>query len=115
MERESHHVVLVLDIMLPENEVINAINDIIVERGVRRVVIHVLSSEGRPKYLEKLRRILPSLLNVSVMVKYAGSSQEDLVKLLGNLPKDAVDVLVGSTSLELDTLLEGLGVSHRFL
>ncbi|MEM0362158.1 MAG: hypothetical protein QXH57_03700 [Sulfolobales archaeon] len=113
IEEGAYHVILILSRDYLGDSVVGEVNNLVVGRGVRRLVIHVISPDGRPKYFEWLRSILSSLISCSIVVRYEGSSKEDLINLLKSLRNDTTLILVSDQ--EFEGVLRELGFNYKFL
>lgn len=90
IELKSHHMVIILDGDLNGLEmVLRKMTELSVKNGFRRYVIHVISTYGSPYYLEKLRYLLQLIASYTVVIRYEGSSSEDLLNLVSRLPSDS--------------------------
>lgn len=113
VEEGAYHVVLILNRDYSGDGVVSEVNNLVVSRGVRRLVIHVISPEGRPKYFKWLRSIISSLVSCSLVVRYEGSSKEDFTNLLRSLRSDATSILTDDHRFE--EVLQELGFNYKFL
>lgn len=113
IEDDAYHVVLILNRDYLRDDVVSEVNNVVVGRGVRRLVIHVVSPDGRPKYFKWLRSILSSLISCSLVVRYEGSSKEDLTNLLRSLRSDTTSILVDDQGFE--EALREIGFNYKFL
>jgi len=73
------------------------------ERKTRNIVLRVVSTLPRPKYLESLRDLIQNNISYALTIKYAGSSSEDLRKLVNE--EDLKDVYVDDPSSDLVKVL----------
>ncbi|MEM4520082.1 MAG: hypothetical protein QXD94_06565 [Sulfolobales archaeon] len=116
IEDDAHHLVLILNHDYLGSSVIDEVHDLIVNSRVRRFIIHVISSDGRPKYLDKLRPILTSIMSCTLMVRYEGSTEEDFRNLINSLRRDNTTVLiVGGNGQVFEEVLHELGFKYKFL
>lgn len=79
-----------------------------VKRKTRNIVINIVSSLPRPKYLEILRDLIQNNISYALTIKYAGSSSKDLRKLINE--RDLKDVYVDDPSSNLIEILHSFGI-----
>ncbi len=114
---DTHHIVVVLGDGGSIDKLVSLTNEFIIKRGVRRLFIHVISKDGRPKYFERFRHVLQSLLHCSLIIKYEGSTTDDFIKLIKsthdlNDLSNLVVVLVGESPTGLKGFLKELGINY---
>ncbi len=115
IERGAYHVILILNYDYLNDEVINKVNEVMIHNNVRKLVLHVISSEGRPTYLEKLRTVLSSTFPYSLVVRYWGSTVDDLVKIIKLYRNESMIALVSGDAQEFKGVLEGFSINYELL
>lgn len=115
IEDDAHHLILILNHDYLEGSAIREINNLILNSKVRRLVVHVVSPDGRPNYLEKLKPILTSIMSCSLVVRYEGYTKEDLRNLLKSQKRDNTTVLMSNDDRGFKEVLQELGFNYKFL
>ncbi len=85
---------------------------------VRDVVIHVVSTYGRPYYMLALRDFIQNNISMGLTIDYWGSTPEDLTNLLRSLRKGGNTFKVcvlGRVPQEFMKVLESLEVGYECL
>lgn len=112
IESNAHHILVVLDDCNDLTELSGIVNELAVKKHLKRLVIHVMSSDGKPTYLSKLRSLLQSVVPYTLIVRFEGVAVEDLFKVIKRLPKDSLAVVCSS---EITDKLDELGVEYVVL
>jgi len=72
----------------PGRELYSYVVGLASKHRVRDVVIHVVSTYGRPHYMRALRDFIQSNISMSLTISYCGSTSEDLTSLLKSLREE---------------------------
>lgn len=115
IENDAYHMILILNHNYPYDEVVKEINEVIIRNRVRRLVLYVVSPEGRPAYLERLRTTLTSIIHCSLIVRYGGSIVDDLIKLVKSYPKEFMTALISSDAQGFKEVLDEAGINYKLL
>ena len=109
-ERNAYEAVVVLaGKKIRIGEFLNNLVKASVERKTRNIVLNVVSALPRPKYLEVLRDLIQSNISYALTIKYAGSSIQDLRKLINE--RNLRDVYVDNPSSDVVRILNSFNIN----
>jgi len=117
VEDSAHHILLVLN-PRPEggDTYLGRLSSIVYERismnKSKRIVFHVISSLGRPFYIEKLKSFIQNNIGLSLTIRFHGVSPDDLEGFLKKSLGRIDSILIERDLLEYRRVLDKHGVEY---
>jgi len=116
LENNAFHLVLILNEgKVPSAKVIGEIQRKLTSQQLWNATIYIISNVSTPFYFESVRDLILNNVRYSLVFRYAGKSQEDLVKLLNQLKDKPFEVILEKETPTYANILNEMGIDYIVL